>query len=123
MRASYAALLVMGIVGGPVTRPRMRALNREAERPGNGSVAALVAAASDSVLQLSLHVRVVFGLAVVYLMIAKPDAVAAAIVIGLALILTIVLGVSGSRLNRPWRRATDEWARWNLTRSRSLRKS
>ena len=94
MRASYAALLVMGIVGGPVARPRMRALNREAEGPGSGSVAALVAAASDSVLQLSLHVRVVFGLAVVYLMIAKPDAVAAAIVIGLALILTIVLGVS-----------------------------
>jgi hypothetical protein len=94
MRASYAALLVMGIVGGPVSRPRMRALNRAAEDPGIGSVAALVAAASDSVLQLSVRVRVVFGLAVVYLMIAKPDAAAAAIVIGLASILAIVLGVS-----------------------------
>jgi hypothetical protein len=93
MRASYAALLVMGIVGGPVARPRMRALNRAAEGPG-GSVAALVTAASDSVLQLSLRVRIVFGLAVVYLMIAKPDAAAAAIVIGLAVILAIVLGVS-----------------------------
>src|SRR4029077_5033785 len=86
MRASYAALLVMGIVGGPVARPRMRALNRAAEGPGSGSVAAMVAASSDSVLQLSLRVRVVFGLAVVYLMIAKSEATDAAIVTGLALI-------------------------------------
>src|SRR4029453_3587081 len=28
LRATYLALLVMGIVGGPVTRPRMRALSQ-----------------------------------------------------------------------------------------------
>jgi hypothetical protein len=94
MRASYAALLVMGIVGGPVARPRMRALIRRAESPGDQSVAHVVAAASDSILQASLRARVAFGLAVVYLMIAKPEAIDAALVMGLALILTIVWVVS-----------------------------
>src|SRR6476469_9032632 len=43
MRASYAALLVMAIVGGPVSRPRVRALNRAAEGPGGVSVSDIVA--------------------------------------------------------------------------------
>ena len=94
MRASYAALLLMAIVGGPVAHPPMRALRQAAQTPGDGVVSALRAAASHSILRLSLRVRVAFGLAVVYLMIGKPDAAASLLVMGLALVLTIATSVS-----------------------------
>jgi uncharacterized membrane protein len=94
MRASYASLLFMGIVGGPVARPRMRHLNRASENTDDGAVSALRVAASDSILRGSLRVRVAFGLAVVYLMIGKPDAVDSVVVLGLALILTIGMVLS-----------------------------
>jgi uncharacterized membrane protein len=94
MRASYAALLLMAIVGGPVARAPMRALRQAAQTPGDGVVAALRAAASHSILRLSLRVRVAFGLAIVYLMIGKPDAAGSLLVMGLAFVLTIATSVS-----------------------------
>jgi len=42
----------------------MRALRQAAQTPGDGVVSALRAAASHSILRLSLRVRVAFGLAV-----------------------------------------------------------
>jgi hypothetical protein len=94
MRASYAALLLMAIVSGPVTRPRMRALRKAAGDPNEGVVTALRAAASDLILRASLHVRVTFGLAVVYLMIGKPDTGESLLVLSLALILAIAMVAS-----------------------------
>ena len=94
MRASYAALLVMAIVSGPVARAPMRALRHAAQTPGDGVVSALRAAASHSILRLSLRVRVAFGLALVYLMIGKPDAPGSLLVMGLALVLTMATSVS-----------------------------
>ncbi len=93
MRASYAALLLMAIIGGPVAGPRIRALRRAAEDPSDRALPALRAAASDSLLRVSLRVRVVFGLAVVYLMIGKPDAGDSLLVMGLAAVLAIVTSV------------------------------
>ena len=93
MRASYAALLLMGIVAGPVTQPRMRAFRRAANDPSDRAVTALRAAASDSILRVSLRVRVAFGLAVVYLMIGKPDAGDSLIVLSLALILAVAMAI------------------------------
>jgi uncharacterized membrane protein len=93
MRASYAALLLMAIVGGPVARSRMRVLRRAAEDPSDRALPALRAAASDALLRASLHVRVAFGLAVVYLMIGKPDASDSALVMGLAAVLAIMTSV------------------------------
>jgi hypothetical protein len=60
MRASYGAIVVM------------MAANTLARR-------------SDALRQISLRVRAAFGLAVVFLMIAKPDAVVSFVVLGLAL--------------------------------------
>lgn len=60
MRASYAAIAVM-IAAGPLARR------------------------SDALRQISLRVRAAFGLAIVFLMIAKPDAVLSMVVVGLAL--------------------------------------
>jgi hypothetical protein len=93
MRASYAALLLMAIVSGPIARPRLRALRRAAEDPSDRALSALRAAASDAGLRASLRVRLVFGLAVVYLMIGKPDASDSLLVMGLAAVLAIVASV------------------------------
>jgi len=89
MWASYAALLLMGILSGPVARQPMRALRQAARTADDETVSAARAAASSAILRLSLLVRVVFGLALVYLMTAKPDAAESLLVLGLASVLTI----------------------------------
>jgi len=93
MLGSYAALLIMGIIAGPVTRSRMRVLQRLASDSSDGGVTTLQSAASDALLRVSLRVRVAFGLAVVYLMIGKPDAGECLVVLSLACILAIVMTV------------------------------
>ena len=60
MRASYGGIVVMAAAGALARR-------------------------SDALRRISLRVRAAFGLAVVFLMIAKPDAVVSLIVLGLAL--------------------------------------
>ena len=60
LRTSYGAIVVMAVAG---------ALGRR----------------SEALLRISLRVRTAFGLAVVFLMIAKPDAVVSLVVLGLAL--------------------------------------
>jgi hypothetical protein len=60
LRASYAAIIVMAAAGALARR-------------------------SDTLLRISLWVRTAFGLAVVFLMIAKPDGVESSVVLGLAL--------------------------------------
>jgi hypothetical protein len=72
----------------------MRALRQAVQTPGDGAVSALREAASSSILRLSLRIRIAFGLAVVYLMIGKPDAVDSLLVIGLASVLTIATSMS-----------------------------
>lgn len=59
MRASYAAIVAM-MAGGSLARR------------------------SDALRQISLRVRAAFGLAVVFLMVAKPDALVSLVVLGLA---------------------------------------
>jgi cell division protein FtsW (lipid II flippase) len=53
------------------------------------TVSALRAAASSPILRLSLRVRIVFGLAVVFLMIAKPDAGESLLVLAVAAVVTL----------------------------------
>jgi hypothetical protein len=60
MRASYAGIVVMMAAGTLARR-------------------------SDTLRRISVRVRAAFGLAVVFLMIAKPDAVVSLVVLGLAL--------------------------------------
>jgi len=92
MRVSYAAILVMAVVGGPVAGPALRALRRAGERSDEGAVDALRAAAASTRLRLSLRVRIVFGLAVVYLMVGKPDAGQSLFVLGVAVAAAIAVG-------------------------------
>jgi hypothetical protein len=98
MRASYGALLLMAIVSGPVSRSPMRALKRVADVPADGTVA-LRAAAANPILWLSLRIRVAFGLAIVFLMIAKPGVGESLLVLVLASIGTFA--TSRNRLPTP----------------------
>ena len=93
MRASYGALLLIAIVSGPVSRSRMRALKRVADEPADGTVA-LREAAAHPILRLSLRVRIAFGLAIVFLMIAKPAAGESLFVLALALMVTIAMSLT-----------------------------
>ena len=93
MRASYGALLLMAIVSGPVSRSPMRALKRVADVPADGTVA-LRATATNPILRLSLRIRVAFGLAIVFLMIAKPAAGESLLVLALASMATIATSLT-----------------------------
>ena len=87
MRASYGALVLMALVSGPVSRSPMRALKHAAVAV-DGDVSALRAAASNPILWLSLRVRIAFGLATVFLMIAKPEAGESLLILALAAAVT-----------------------------------
>jgi uncharacterized membrane protein len=65
VRVSFASMVVMGILGGPVIRPQMRALLRD-------GASAARREALHPLLGASLRIRVAVGLAIVYLMIGKP---------------------------------------------------
>ena len=93
MRASYGALFLMAIVSGPVARSPMRALTNVGDVPADGTVALRAAAANPS-LRLSLRIRVAFGLAIVFLMIAKPGAGESLLVLVLASIATIATSLT-----------------------------
>jgi hypothetical protein len=93
MRASYGALLLMAIVSGPVSRSPTRALKRLADVPADGTVS-LRAAATNPSLRLSLRIRIAFGLAIVFLMIAKPAAAEALLVLAVALMVTIATSLT-----------------------------
>ena len=92
MRASYGALLVMAIVGGSMSRSPMRALTRVTG--AEDATGALQAAAANPILWLSLRIRVAFGLAIVFLMIAKPAAGESLLVLTVAAIVTIATSLT-----------------------------
>ena len=94
MRASFGALALMAVVSGPASRASMRALKHAGGVTDDGSVRTLRAAASNPILLLSLRVRIAFGLAVVFLMIAKPDGGESLLVLALACVLTAVASFS-----------------------------
>jgi hypothetical protein len=90
MLASYGTLVLMGILGGPIMKSRVRALQRAVEDPSDRALAALRSSASDSLLRVSLHSRIALGFAVVYLMIGKPEIRDSLVVVGIAAVLAIV---------------------------------
>jgi hypothetical protein len=92
VRISFGAMLLMGVVGGPLIRSRVRALQQASDEHRN---------ASDTILRASLRTRVALGLAIVYLMIGKPGIGNSLLVIGLALIFGVAASFPHRRVQSP----------------------
>lgn len=78
------------VLAGFYLRARFGVLGNAWMRASYGGIVAMMAAGtlarrSDALRRISLRVRAAFGLAVVFLMIAKPDAATSAAVLGVAL--------------------------------------
>jgi hypothetical protein len=88
---SFVGMLIMAALGGVALRPLLRALK---ERRGSAADAMtnLRRAASRPFLRASLGIRVWIALAIVFVMVAKPDFVASVVTLAIALL----IGVLGS---------------------------
>jgi uncharacterized membrane protein len=86
VRVSFGSMIVMAILGGPVVRSKMRALlHAAADADGRVMASTSQRVASHPLLRVSLRTRVAVALAIVYLMILKPDLGASLLLIGAAL--------------------------------------
>jgi hypothetical protein len=86
VQASFGSMIVMAILGGPVVRSKTRALlHAGADAEGQTMAATPQRVASHPLLRASLRTRVAVALAIVYLMILKPDLGASLLLIGAAL--------------------------------------
>src|SRR4029450_3951020 len=81
----------------------MRGLQQAAKDPHETNVTVLQTAASPPILRLSVSVRVVFGLAVVYLMIGKPEWVEWVLALSVAPILAAPMAVARRPAASRWR--------------------
>jgi len=88
VRASFAALVLIGIAGGVLIRSRMRAL------VSGESVEAIRSHASDFVLRASVRTRIALSLAALYLMIAKSNLLVSLVALGTALVAGLFISSS-----------------------------
>jgi hypothetical protein len=97
MLASYAGLVLIAL-SAAVARPRVRGLREALADPSDRAFSALRSSANDTVLRVSLHMRIALALALVYLMIGKPDVGNALGVMGLAFASALVTSLSKYRV-------------------------
>ena len=97
VRASFGAMLLMGVLGGPVVRAPMRAPQRAAADDGGDTPATVRRQASHPLLRASLRTRTAVGLAIVYLMIGKPD-------LGVSFLVLVGALAIGAAVSMPQRR-------------------
>jgi hypothetical protein len=97
MFASYVGLVLIAFSGG-VAWPRFRRLREALDDPSDRAFSAVRSSANDTALRVSLHTRVALVLALVYLMISKPELGNAVGVIGLALVSALVTSLTRSRV-------------------------
>jgi uncharacterized membrane protein len=83
---SFGAMAFMAIVGGPVVRSQMRAIHQAGADDRDEASARLRQQASHPLLRASLRIRIAAALAIVYVMIAKPDLGPSVLLIGVALV-------------------------------------
>jgi hypothetical protein len=97
MRASYGGLVLIALSAG-MARPRVRQLRDALADPSDRAFSVLRSSARDRGLRVSLHSRIALVLALVYLMIGKPEITNAAGAVGLALASALVTSLSRSRV-------------------------
>jgi hypothetical protein len=93
---SFVGMLLMAALGGIALRPLLRAL-KEHRRTRPDPVTELRQLASRPFLRTSLRVRVWIALAIVYLMVAKPDLFESTVILAIALLVAVVENVVRER--------------------------
>src|SRR5262245_47334136 len=96
---SFAAMVLMGALGGAALRPLIRSLGADGDATG-----AWRRHASTTFLGRSLRARIGVGLGIVYVMVAKPDVLESTAIIAAGLVVGIAVGVAATRapaLNLP----------------------
>jgi uncharacterized membrane protein len=73
VRVSLGSMVGMGILGGPVIRSQMARVLRTRDDDRRGMPSSVRIDASHPLLRASLRTRVAVALAIVYLMVGKPD--------------------------------------------------
>jgi hypothetical protein len=90
---AFGALILMVLLGLAITAPRMAAI-RQALTTENGSVSAsLHNLLHNSLLSLSMHMRVIIALGIVVLMTLKPDLLGALITMAVAVVLGLAFSL------------------------------
>lgn len=84
---SFGAMALMAVLGGSALRPVMRGVAQRTHVSRIDAVATLRRHAAHPFLRASLNMRIATALALVYLMIAKPNLLASSLVVGVALAL------------------------------------
>lgn len=91
VRVSFGSMVLMGALGGPALRPLRRSVG------ANAAGETLQRLASNTFLRVSLRMRIGVGLAIVYLMVAKPDLLASLAIVAVGLIAGAGAGLIGAQ--------------------------
>jgi hypothetical protein len=89
---SFAAMVLMGGLGGAALRPLIRSLGS-----GGDATGAWRRHASNSFLRLSLRACIGVGLGIVYVMVTKPDLFESTAIIAVGLVVGVAAGVAATR--------------------------
>lgn len=95
---SFGAMVFMAILGGPIVRSRMRAIQQAGGDDRDCGSATLRRHASDPLVRVSLFIRVAVALAIVYLMVSKPGLAESLLLTGVAFALGAVMSVQERRV-------------------------
>jgi hypothetical protein len=90
MLVSYGAILLIALSGGLMARRVVRPLRLAIENPNDLTFIAAQASASAWAARLALRSRVAVALAIVYLMIGRPDVAMSIVVMSIALLIAML---------------------------------
>jgi hypothetical protein len=93
---SFVGMVLLAALGGIALRPLLRAV-KERRRTGADPVTELRQLASRPFLRASLRLRVWIALAIVYLMVTKPDLLACIVVLAIAFVVAVVGSIARGR--------------------------
>jgi hypothetical protein len=101
IQAAMTAAIVIVVLGMAITRPRMRKLGKAAHDAVPGAAQGTGQSGSDAIkrlkdplVALSLRIRVLLGIGVLYLMVVKPDLAGTLVAVGVSLVVGIAAGIA-----------------------------
>ena len=93
---SFVGMMLMAALGGSALRPLLRAV-KERRQTGADPVPELRQLASRPFLRASLRIRIMIALAIVYLMVAKPDLFECVVILAIASLVAVVDNMAHGR--------------------------